>query len=147
MNSKGISMGTVSVLLAVLLAAWEIYFFWFSGHHALGPLDGAIGLFAADRLGMNMAWVAFIYLTVQLLSIPFSVGRGGKFMGAMDSMASLLPLLVTVVVMFGKPYLLDSPQRWEVAILLLLITLVDLFGGFVFNIALSRRTIDQLPAG
>ena len=34
------------------------------------------------------------------------------------------------------------PARWEAACLLIFITLVDLFGGYMFNIALSRRTMD-----
>jgi hypothetical protein len=35
-----------------------------------------------------------------------------------------------------------APERWEAAFLLLLIAAIDLFGGYMFNIALSRRTMD-----
>jgi hypothetical protein len=48
---------------------------------------------------------------------------------------------------FGKPHLIGTPQRWEAAWLLIFITMVDLFGGYTFNIALSRRTMDVSPAG
>ena len=44
--------------------------------------------------------------------------------------------------MFGKSNLLGTPQRWETAILLILVTATDLFGGYAFNIALSRRMFD-----
>lgn len=60
-------------------------------------------------------------------------------------MASLVPLAVGVIVVFGKPQLLGTTQRWEAAFLLIFITLVDLFGGYTFNIALSRRTMDVAP--
>jgi hypothetical protein len=35
-----------------------------------------------------------------------------------------------------------TPERWEAAFLLLSIAAIDLFGGYMFNIALSRRTMD-----
>jgi hypothetical protein len=57
-------------------------------------------------------------------------------------MASLVPLAVVLIVVFGKPHLLQTPQRWEAAFLLIFVTMVDLFGGYVFNLALSRRTMD-----
>jgi len=47
-----------------------------------------------------------------------------------------------LVVVFGKSNLLGTPQRWEAAILLILVTATDLFGGYAFNIALSRRMFD-----
>jgi hypothetical protein len=46
---------------------------------------------------------------------------------------------------FGKPHLIGAEPRWEAAFLLIFITLVDLFGGYTFNIALSRRTMDVTP--
>jgi hypothetical protein len=46
------------------------------------------------------------------------------------------------VVIFGKPELLGTPTRWEAAFLLAAIAAVDLFGGYMFNIALSRRTME-----
>jgi hypothetical protein len=57
-------------------------------------------------------------------------------------MASLIPLLVVVVVLFGKPQLLNTEGRWEAALLLVGVNLADLFGGYAFNIALSRRIFD-----
>ena len=93
-----------------------------------------------------MAWLAACYLTFQLLSIPFALPTSfNRFIGVVDGMASLVPLAIVLVVVFGKPHLLQTPQRWEAAILLIFITAVDLFGGYVFNIALSRRTMDIAP--
>ena len=54
-------------------------------------------------------------------------------------MASLVPLVIVFVVMFGRPQLLNTEQRWEAAFLLAGMCMVDLFGGYAFNIALSRR--------
>jgi hypothetical protein len=51
-----------------------------------------------------------------------------------------------LIVVFGKPQLVGTPQRWEAALLLIFITIVDLFGGYTFNLALSRRTMDVSPA-
>jgi hypothetical protein len=48
--------------------------------------------------------------------------------------SKLYPLLI-----FGKPELLGTPQRWEAAFLLLSVAAIDLFGGYI---ALSRRTMD-----
>jgi hypothetical protein len=93
-----------------------------------------------------MAWLAAIYLTFQLISIPFSLpAAGNRFTGVLDGMASLVPLAVVLIVVFGKPEHLGTPQRWEAAFLLIFITIVDLFGGYTFNIALSRRTMDVAP--
>jgi hypothetical protein len=47
-----------------------------------------------------------------------------------------------LIVVFGKPHLLGTTQRWEAAWLQIFITMVDIFGGYTFNIALSRRTMD-----
>ena len=95
-----------------------------------------------------MAWLAAFYLTYQLISIPFSLpSAGNRFIGVVDGMASLVPLAVVLIVVFGKPQLVGTPQRWEAALLLIFITVVDLFGGYTFNLALSRRTMDVTPAG
>jgi hypothetical protein len=51
-----------------------------------------------------------------------------------------------LIVVFGKPHLLDTAPRWEAAVLLIFVTMVDLFGGYTFNIALSRRTMDVASA-
>jgi hypothetical protein len=145
MHKGRLSVAGMSVLFALGLAAWEVYFFWFAG--SFKNLDGTLGVFTADRLGFNMAWLAAIYLTYQLLSIPFSLPSAAtRFVGVVDGMASLVPLAVVVIVVFGKPHLIGTPQRWEAAFLLIFITLVDLFGGYMFNIALSRRTMDVSPA-
>jgi hypothetical protein len=131
----------MSVLFALALAVWEIYFFWFAG--SFKSLEGSLGLFTTDRLGLNLAWLVSIYLTFQLLSIPFSLPTAAnRFIGVVDGMASLIPLAVVLVVVFGKPQLLGTGQRWEAAFLLIFVTLVDLFGGYAFNIALSRRIMD-----
>ena len=90
-----------------------------------------------------MAWLVAIYLSYQLISIPFTVpAAGSRFVGVVDGMVSLVPLAIVLIVVFGKPELLETPQRWEAALLLIFVTLVDLFGGYTFNIALSRRTMD-----
>jgi hypothetical protein len=143
MRKVHLSTASLSVLFAVALAVWEIYFFWFAG--LMG--EGWLGLFGSSRLGFNLAWLASIYLTYQLISIPFTLPAGrGRFLGVIDGMASLLPLAVVLIVVFGKPQLLHTAERWEAAFLLMFVTAVDLFGGYAFNIALSRRTLDVTPA-
>jgi hypothetical protein len=135
------SVAGLSVLFALGLAAWEVYFFWFAG--SFKSVDGTLGFFTPDRLGFNVAWLCAIYLTYQLLSIPFSLPSGAnRFMGVVDGMASLVPLAVVLIVVFGKTQLIGTWQRWETAGLLIFVTMVDLFGGYMFNIALSRRTMD-----
>jgi hypothetical protein len=135
------SVAGLSVLFALGLAAWEVYFFWFAG--SFKSVDGTLGFFTPDRLGFNVAWLCALYLTYQLLSIPFSLPSGAnRFMGVVDGMASLVPLAVVLIVVFGKTQLIGTWQRWETAGLLIFVTMVDLFGGYMFNIALSRRTMD-----
>jgi hypothetical protein len=144
MRKGHLSIAGLSVLFALGLAVWEVYFFWFAG--SFKSVNGMLGLFTGERLGFNMAWLCAIYLTYQLISIPFSLPSGAnRFMGVVDGMASLVPLAIVVIVVFGKPELLGTPQRWETAFLLIFITLVDIFGGYTFNIALSRRTMDVGP--
>jgi hypothetical protein len=144
MRKGHLSIAGLSVLFALGLAVWEVYFFWFAG--SFKNMNGMLGLFTGERLGFNMAWLCAIYLTYQLISIPFSLPSGAnRFMGVVDGMASLVPLAIVVIVVFGKPELLGTPQRWETAFLLIFITLVDIFGGYTFNIALSRRTMDVGP--
>jgi hypothetical protein len=146
MRRGHLSVAGFSILFALGLAAWEVYFFWYAG--SLRGMEGRLGWFTPDRLGFNMAWLVSIYLTYQLISIPFSLpSAANRFLGVVDGMVSLVPLAVVLIVVFGKPYLLDTPQRWEAAILLIFVTMVDLFGGYTFNIALSRRTMDVGPVG
>jgi len=129
------SISGVSIALAVALAVWEVAFFFFGW-------ERFFSLFVSHSVGFQLAWITTIYLSFQLISIPFAQrGSKGNFVGIIDGVASLLPLLIVVVVMFGKPYLLNTPERWESAFLLMLATLTDLFGGYAFTIALSRRTI------
>jgi len=64
-----------------------------------------------------------------------------------DGMASLVPLVVVLVVLFGRSQLLTTEGRWEAAILLAGVNMADLFGGYAFNIALSRRIFDIGGAG
>jgi hypothetical protein len=132
------SISGLSILLALALALWEYYFFFFGGR-----TEGPLGWFTPDRLGFNLAWLALFYVSFQLLSIPFALRSAReRFVGVLDGMASLAPLGVTAIVIFGKPELLGTPQRWEAAFLLLFIAMVDLFGGYTFNLALSRRMMD-----
>jgi cation transport ATPase len=141
MRRTHVSLAGMSIIFALALAAWEVYFFWYAG--ALRSMHGSVGLFTPDRLGFNMAWLAAAYLTYQLISIPFSLpAAANRFIGVVDGMASLVPLAVALIVIFGKPHLIETPQRWEAALLIVFITMVDLFGGYTFNIALSRRTMD-----
>jgi hypothetical protein len=143
MRQGGMSVSGLSITFALLLALWEVYFFGFAGEHLLGRLDGTVGFFTPERLGFNMAWLAWGYLSFQLISIPFALPTARtRFVGVLDGMASLIPLAVVLVVVFGKSNLLGTPQRWEAAILLILVTATDLFGGYAFNIALSRRMFD-----
>jgi hypothetical protein len=145
MRKGGISVAGTSVLFALGLAAWEVYFFWFAG--SFKHLEGTVGLFTPDRLGFNMAWLATAYLTFQLISIPFSLPTTtNRFIGVVDGMASLAPLAIVLIAVFGRSEAINTPQRWEAAFLLIFITLVDLFGGYTFNIALSRRIMDVAPA-
>jgi hypothetical protein len=145
MRRSHFSVAGVSIILALGLAIWEVYFFWYAG--TWGGMEGSLGWFTPDRLGFNMAWLAALYLSYQLISIPFSLpSAANRFLGVIDGMASLVPLAVVLIVVFGKPHLLGSAPRWEAAILLVFITMVDLFGGYTFNIALSRRVMDIAPA-
>lgn len=143
MHKLRLSVSGLSILMALALAVWEIYFFIFAADHPFGRMEGTLGWFTPDRLGFNVAWLVWIYLSFQLISIPFSQQGGrGRFVSVIDGMASMIPLGVAIVVVFGKSELLITPNHWEVAILLILVTATDLFGGYAFNIALSRRTLD-----
>jgi hypothetical protein len=127
--------------MALLLAVWEVYFFFYAG--SAGRMEGTLGWFTPDRLGFNMAWLTLVYLTYQLISIPFALPTAGsRFIGVVDGMASLVPLVIVFIVMFGRPQLLNTQGRWEAAFLLAGMSMVDLFGGYAFNIALSRRIFD-----
>jgi len=124
--------------MALALGIWEWFFFFFGGNW-----EGPLGWFGSNRLGFNLAWLTLVYLSFQLLSIPFAMRASrDRFIGVIDGMASLVPLGVVLVVIFGRPELLGTPPRWEAAFLLLFVAVTDLFGGYMFNIALSRRMMD-----
>ncbi len=147
MRKFHLSISGLSIALALGLEMWEWYFFFVAGTHPLGSLEGRVGIFTPNRLGFNLAWLVGIYLTYQLLSIPFALPAArGRFIGVVDGMASLVPLALILVVVFGKPHLLGTTERWETAILLMFMNAVDLFGGYAFNIALSRRIFDVSAA-
>jgi hypothetical protein len=146
MHRLNMSVSGLSTSLAMGLALWEVYFFFFAG--SFGSLQGTVGLFTPDRLGFNIAWLTLLYLSYQLVSIPFALPTAGhRFIGVVDGMASLVPLVVVLVVLFGKSQLLATEGRWEAAILLAGVSMADLFGGYAFNIALSRRIFDIGGAG
>ena len=141
MKRHHLSISGLSTLMALLLALWEVYFFFYAG--SAGRMEGTLGWFTPDRLGFNMAWLTLVYLTYQLISIPFALPTAGsRFIGVVDGMASLVPLVIVFIVMFGRPQLLNTQGRWEAAFLLAGMCMVDLFGGYAFNIALSRRIFD-----
>jgi hypothetical protein len=135
------SVSRLSIFLALALGLWEWYFFFYGGRW-----EGPLGWFTPDRLGFNLAWLALIYSSFQLLSIPFAL-RSSKerFIGVVDGLASMVPLGIALIVIVGKPELLRTSERWEAAFLLLFIAAVDLFGGYTFNLALSRRMMDVGP--
>jgi hypothetical protein len=134
------SLSGMSVLMALGLAVWEVYFFWGAGRNLLG-LDGTVGWFTPDRLGFNMAWLVFFYLAFQIISIPFAMSYRERLVGVLDGLASVIPLVVAAVAIVGHPELLGTPGRWEAAILLVLVSLADLIGGYAITVGLSRRTI------
>jgi hypothetical protein len=136
MRKLNFSISGLSIGLAVALAVWEVLFFFFGW-------EGFFSLVAPNRLGFHLAWMTSIYLSFQLTSIPFALRTTkGHFIGIFDGIASMLPLLIVVIVIFGKPQLLNSSERWESALLLMFVTLVDLFGGYAVNMALSRRLVE-----
>ena len=141
MKRHHLSISGLSTLMALLLALWEVYFFFYAG--SAGRMEGTLGWFTPDRLGFNMAWLTLVYLTYQLISIPFALPTAGsRFIGVVDGMASLVPLVIVFIVMFGRPQLLNTQGRWVAAFLLAGLCMVDLFVGYAFNIALSRRIFD-----
>ena len=107
-------------------------------------MEGSVGLFTPDRLGFNLAWLGAIYLTFQLLSIPFALPTGGnpiRRRGRRHGLAGAARGRAGGGVRQARA---ASARRsaWEAAFLLIFMTMVDLFGGYMFNIALSRRTMD-----
>jgi hypothetical protein len=142
MKIHHLSVSALSILFALGLAVWEIIFFFYRGNW------DPFGWFSSERLGFNLAWLTFVFLSFQLVSIPFAMQTAGRFrfIGVVDGMASIVPLAVTLIVIFGRSEHLNTPQRWEAAILLLCISAIDLFGGYVINISLSRRMMHMAVA-
>jgi hypothetical protein len=139
MSKLNPSISGLSIFMALALGLWEWYFFFYGGNW-----EDPLGWFTPNRLGFNLAWLALVYVSFQLLSIPFALRASReKFIGVVDGMASLVPFGISLIVIFGRPELLGTPQRWEAAFLLLFIAAIDLFGGYTFNIALSRRMMDM----
>jgi hypothetical protein len=139
MSKLNPSISGLSIFMALALGLWEWYFYFYGGNW-----EGPIGWFAPNRVGFNLAWLALFYISFQLLSIPFALRASReKFIGVVDGMASLVPFGISLIVIFGKPELLGTPERWEAAFLLLFIAAIDLFGGYTFNLALSRRMMDM----
>jgi len=142
-REAGRAVASFSICMALGLAAWEVYYFWFAGRGLLGPLEGTLGLFTPDRVGMNVAWLCVIYISLQLLSIPFAVSTpGGRFSSVLDGMASIVPLMVVVIYLLGGRGATMDSAKVEIALLLVVVNLVDLFGGYIFTISLSRRSVD-----
>jgi len=57
-------------------------------------------------------------------------------------MVSLLPLSVVLIALIKNQELLMAHHHFEVALILAFVNIIDLFGGYVFTIALSQRTFD-----
>ena len=98
--------------------------------------------------GMKAVEVAYTF--VQRICVQSSPGRD-RFLLRPEEVrswhapaASLDPVWGSRVWRANCPEL-DTEQRWEAAFLLMFVTMVDLFGGYTFNLALSRRTMDVGP--
>src|SRR5262249_56952428 len=101
MHRSRFSLAGLSILFALGLALWEVNFFWFA--ESLG-LEGPLGIFGPERLGFNMAWLAAIYLTFQLTSIPFALPSAtGRFIRVVGRLAPLGPLADVVSAACGNP--------------------------------------------
>ena len=130
-----------SILFALGLALWEVYFFWFAG--SLPEVAGRSA--CSRRSGWASTWRGSprSISRFQLISIPFALpSASDRFIGVVDGMASLVPLAVVLIVVFGKPHLIGSPAALGGGVPAHLHHHVDLFGGYTFNLALSRRTMD-----
>ena len=89
---RSVSISGLSILTALALAVWEWFFFFYAE-----DLESTFGLLSPNRLGLDLAWIAFVYLSVQLVSIPFaSAATRDRFIGVLDGMASLVPLGISL---------------------------------------------------
>jgi hypothetical protein len=91
----------LSILMALALALFEFFFFF-----QTSGVEETTGPFGPNRLGFTLAWIALVYLSFQLLTIPLAVGGRDRFIGVVDGMASVVPFGVSLVVVFGRPELL-----------------------------------------
>ena len=111
-------------------------------------MEGSVGLFTPNRLGFNLAWLAAIYLTFQLLNSIRLADRGNPICRC----GRRLGLAGAARDRGGGGIRQARVDRHAAAVgmafLLIFVTMVDLFGGYMFNIALSRRTMDvgHVPA-
>ena len=68
-NKLHLSVGGISILLALSLAAWEYYFFWYGGTNALGSLDSIFSLMS------RLIWlVVFLALVLTVLAAAVAFG-------------------------------------------------------------------------
>ena len=80
-----LSLSGLSIAFALGLALWEWYFFFVAGTEHMGNVEGRLGFFTPNRLGFNLAWLVAVYLTYQLISIPFALPAAkGRFIGVVD---------------------------------------------------------------
>ena len=81
------SVSGLSIFLSLALGLWELYFFFLGGRW-----EGPLGWFTPDRLGFNIAWLAVVYISFQLLSIPFALRSAkDRFIGVVDGLSSIVP--------------------------------------------------------
>jgi len=123
----------LSILMALALAVFEWAFFFQAANW-----EGPSAPFAPERLGFDLAWLTLVYLSFHSPRSrgerPFrrSVGRDGV-------RGSTRGFTCCDLRKAGTP---GHAAAVGAAFLLLLVAAIDLFGGFMFNIALSRRTMD-----
>jgi hypothetical protein len=69
--------------MALALALFEFFFFF-----QTSGVEETTGPFGPNRLGFTLAWIALVYLSFQLLTIPLAVGGRDRFIGVVDGMES-----------------------------------------------------------
>jgi hypothetical protein len=100
-----LSISGLSILMALALGLGEwLFFFGWNGEE---PAQW----FATNRLGFDLAWIIFVYLAFQLVSIPFALRASReRFIGVVDGLASLVPLGVTLVALLESPNISGRPN-------------------------------------
>jgi hypothetical protein len=61
-----LSISGISIAMAIALSIWEVSFFFFGW-------EGLFSVFVPNRLGFHLAWITAIYLSFQLISVPFII--------------------------------------------------------------------------